>query len=45
MAHQNLDKIREFLLIKLGLDYGKNREKELYNKLTEASKTFNFNDT
>ncbi len=45
MTHQNIGEIREFLLTKLGLAFAENREKELYQKLSKASKNFNFTDT
>lgn len=45
MTEPNLNQIREFLLTKLGLDYQKKRERELYSKLSKAAKDFSFRDT
>lgn len=45
IPHHNLDEIRKFLLTKLGLDFSKNRKKDLYTKLNEAAKGFDFDDT
>jgi chemotaxis protein methyltransferase CheR len=45
MPHKNLDCIREFLLLKLGLEFSKTREKDLYAKLKEAAKGFDFDNT
>ena len=42
---KNLLEIRTYLHNNLGLHYSDNQEKELYKKLTTASKGFNFDDT
>lgn len=42
--YQLLNKLREYLLKNLGLSFSVNRNAELYSKMGEACKEFNFND-
>lgn len=42
---QLLGKLREYLLKNLGLNFTVGREMELYDRMKEASESFNFNDT
>lgn len=45
MSDKLLEEIRAHILLKLGLSFSNNQEKELYTKLNSAAKAFDFNDT
>lgn len=45
MSNILLEEIRAHILLKLGLKFNENQEKELYAKLSSAAKAFDFKDT
>jgi chemotaxis protein methyltransferase CheR len=45
MLQPKLTELRNYLLNKLGLTFSDNQEKELFNKIKAASKSFNFDNT